>query len=134
VIVLSLATFLLPTNAGEKILLNLATTVIICITLYFISNRLPAIAYTPPLIGNYLIEQQISKLIIILQLSVVFRVLPGDGDCWIRRVGLGDQNVKGLQQPLTSLYQECAHGLVGQCAFHWKSKRKFLTFVWLRKI
>jgi low affinity Fe/Cu permease len=52
VIVLSLATFLLPTNAGEKILLNLATTVIILITLYFISNRLPAIAYTPPLIGN----------------------------------------------------------------------------------
>ncbi|XP_059471253.1 neuronal acetylcholine receptor subunit alpha-10-like [Neocloeon triangulifer] len=50
VVLLTLATFLLPSHAGEKIILNGLTAVIICILLLSFSERLPEMAYRPPLI------------------------------------------------------------------------------------
>ncbi|CAB3361202.1 Hypothetical predicted protein [Cloeon dipterum] len=50
VILLTLAAFLLPSHAGEKIILNGVTAVIICMLLLSFSERLPEMAYRPPLI------------------------------------------------------------------------------------
>jgi hypothetical protein len=48
-----LATFWLPPAAGEKILLNGCTAIIICIFLMYFSQKLPAMAGHTPLVGTY---------------------------------------------------------------------------------
>ncbi|XP_065353610.1 neuronal acetylcholine receptor subunit alpha-2-like isoform X2 [Cloeon dipterum] len=53
IIIISLSAFLLPTHAGEKIVLNSITAVIITYLLYDAGQRLPAIASNPPLIVLY---------------------------------------------------------------------------------
>ncbi|XP_059471265.1 neuronal acetylcholine receptor subunit alpha-2-like [Neocloeon triangulifer] len=50
IIILSLSVFILPTQAGEKIVLNAITTLVITIVLFAMSQKLPAIASNPPLI------------------------------------------------------------------------------------
>ncbi|GFG32262.1 hypothetical protein Cfor_03485, partial [Coptotermes formosanus] len=48
IVLLTLATFWLPPTAGEKILLNVCTTAIICIFLLYFSQKLPAmVGHTP---------------------------------------------------------------------------------------
>lgn len=50
IVLMTLATFWLPPNAGEKILLNGCTAIIICIFLMYFSQKLPAMAGHTPLV------------------------------------------------------------------------------------
>ncbi|CAO1367240.1 unnamed protein product [Diamesa hyperborea] len=50
IVVMTLASFWLPPQSGEKILLNGITCVVICILLMYFSQLLPILAISPPLI------------------------------------------------------------------------------------
>lgn len=53
VIFMVLVSFWLPPHAGEKILLNGISCVIICILLMYFSQLLPVLAVSTPLIGEF---------------------------------------------------------------------------------
>lgn len=44
--------FWLPPQSGEKIVLNVSTTIIICLLMFYFSQKLPAMGDHTPLIGN----------------------------------------------------------------------------------
>ena len=53
VVFMTLASFWLPPQSGEKLLLNGIACVVICILLMFFSQLLPILAASPPLIGKW---------------------------------------------------------------------------------
>ena len=53
IVLMTLASFWLPCQAGEKILLNGVTAIIIVIFLIYFAHKLPAMASHTPLIGIY---------------------------------------------------------------------------------
>jgi hypothetical protein len=60
VVLLTLAAFWLPPHAGEKVVLNAFTALIICLMLLSFSQKLPAMASHTPLISEYLFTFTIS--------------------------------------------------------------------------
>jgi hypothetical protein len=52
IVFMTLVSFWLPPQAGEKLLLNGVAVVVICILLVYFSKLLPVFAATPPLIGE----------------------------------------------------------------------------------
>jgi hypothetical protein len=52
IVFMTLVSFWLPPQAGEKLLLNGVAVVVICILLVYFSKLLPGFAATPPLIGE----------------------------------------------------------------------------------
>lgn len=61
IVVMTLASFWLPPQSGEKLLLNGIACIIICILLLYFSQLLPILAATPPLIGEHSYNEIESK-------------------------------------------------------------------------
>ena len=56
IILLTLLNFWLPPQAGEKILLNGCTAIMICIFLLYFTQKFPAMGNNTPLVGEYCVE------------------------------------------------------------------------------
>uniref|UniRef100_A0A1B0EX90 Uncharacterized protein n=1 Tax=Phlebotomus papatasi TaxID=29031 RepID=A0A1B0EX90_PHLPP len=54
IVLLTLATFWLPSNAGEKILLNGVIAVVICVFQFYLSTLIPAMVFNTPLVVHFL--------------------------------------------------------------------------------
>lgn len=62
IVFMTLVSFWLPPQAGEKLLLNGVACVVICILLVYFSQLLPILSATPPLIGKWKFHPYVSNL------------------------------------------------------------------------
>ncbi|XP_047119675.1 neuronal acetylcholine receptor subunit alpha-5-like isoform X2 [Schistocerca piceifrons] len=79
IVLMTLAGFWLPPNAGEKILLNGCTAIIICLFLLYFSQKLPAMAGNTPLVVLFYSS---SLHLVILSLVVTVVVLNLSRNCY----------------------------------------------------